>query len=47
MPDFRTPPVVEVTDEKVAGAADCLRLMIDSGHPQSSELRIALRCALT
>lgn len=42
MSDLRTPPVVEVTDEKAAAAADCLKAMIEGGHAHSSELRIAL-----
>ncbi len=43
MPDFTTPPVVEVTDAgKPQAPVDCLKAMIESGHPQSSELRIAL-----
>ena len=39
---YERPPVVEVTDEKAAGAVDALKKMIAEGHPQASELRIAL-----
>ncbi len=39
---FDTPPVVEVTEEKAAGAVETLKKLIEEGHPASSELKIAL-----
>lgn len=42
MSEIKTPPVVEVTEEKLLSTAKSLEAMIEGGHPNVSELRIAL-----
>lgn len=37
-----TPPVLEITDERLAASADCIKRLIDQGHAESDALRIAL-----
>lgn len=42
-----TPPVVEITDEKLANAADRIKKLIDQGHPDADALRIGLWAMIT